>query len=73
MIIVILKENWENNCDFSTEKSIKEFWDATFAGTSIEMIKESVKPVVETSQEDIDSANLTRRQAIIDAHKRNFQ
>jgi methyl-accepting chemotaxis protein len=65
-------EKRANICDFSTEKSIKEFWDATFAGTTIEMIKESAKVVVEPSQEDIDSANLARRQRIIDAHKRNF-
>jgi len=24
MIIVILKENWENNCDFSTEKKCQQ-------------------------------------------------
>jgi 3-methyladenine DNA glycosylase AlkC len=65
-------EKRANICDFSTEKSIKEFWDATFAGTTIEMIKESAKVVVEPSQEDIDSTNLARRQRIIDAHKRNF-
>ena len=65
-------EKRANICDFSTEKSIKEFWDATFAGTTIEMIRESVKVIAQPSQEDIDAATIARRQAIIDGHKRSF-
>lgn len=61
-----------NICDFNSERSIKEFWDATFAGTSLEMIKESAKTPEQVSEEDAESRAKAKRQKIVEAYKKSF-
>ena len=65
-------EKRANICDFSSEKNIKEFWDATFAGATIEMIKESSKAPKQQTQEELDAVAAERRKRIVEGFHRNF-
>ena len=62
-----------NICEFTNESSVREFWDATFAGTTIEMIKESSKKPEEVTAEQAEAAAEERRRRIVEGYNRNFK
>jgi len=60
-------------CEFLTESSVTEFWNATFANTTIEMIKESSKMPVQKTAEEVENAIAARRLRIVEGYNKNFK